>query len=506
MMLSEDKKFLDLDHLCDSIISQDDRAMFLEAIRCYQVGSHRAAVILAWCVTAECLYRRIDDLANEGDGVANNAKVAIQNVAGMASYEENLIAKAKECELFDDYDEKCLRFARDTRSKCAHPTGVVPSAEAVRHILHICSQVVLCRAGYRGMSFVRNFVGTKLNDQHLFPDPTKASEVSNYYIAKVPTRLHAQFASELVTRITQSTTAHFRPNTIRFFEQLVTQSNEETAKRIFQKLEGLVATDIVLHSVFVGLETREHVLDAPVRSQAKNHLRDNLKQGPVEKSVFHSFANLCAIGSFDHEDSALVQSRFAAISESLSNHSLLLDRKRTELLVIVNQTIGNSSLQVSIFKGLLKLGPSQLFDGETQKVDELISALIASDWQDEDVKQLWNSSSTWSNTLKSRLLRQSESYLLECSEDFPETVLPLLEAAEKLISDNVTLLPDEFEETIANVVNGVIHVDWYQLAGEAFRSFVGQVDLLRTRHQGKLPKLAALTLPSIIDDDPEEES
>jgi hypothetical protein len=103
-------------------------------------------------------------------------------------------------------------------------------------------------------------------------------------------------------------------------------------------------------------------------------------------------------------------------------------------------------------------------------------------------------------------LRQSDSYLLECSEDFPETVLPLLEAAEKLISDNVTLLPDEFEECIVKIVNGVFHFEWYQLAGEAFRSFVGQVDLLRTRHQGKLPKLAALTLPSIIDDDPEEES
>ena len=64
-MITEDRKFLDLDHVCDQIVSQDDRAMFNEAIRCYQIGSHRAAVILAWCVTADCLYRRIDELANE---------------------------------------------------------------------------------------------------------------------------------------------------------------------------------------------------------------------------------------------------------------------------------------------------------------------------------------------------------------------------------------------------------------------------------------------------------
>jgi len=31
-MISEDRKFLDLDHVCDQIISQDDRDMFSEAI------------------------------------------------------------------------------------------------------------------------------------------------------------------------------------------------------------------------------------------------------------------------------------------------------------------------------------------------------------------------------------------------------------------------------------------------------------------------------------------
>ena len=185
-MITEDRKFLDLDHVCDQIVSQDDRAMFNEAIRCYQIGSHRAAVILAWCVTADCLYRRIDDLANEGDGVAQQARNDLRSVVGQACYEENLIVQAKKCELFDDYEEKCLRFARDTRSKCAHPTGVIPSAEAVRNIFHICSQTVLCRDGYRGMSFVRQFVQSKLDDRHLFTDKNRVQEACRYYFGMVP--------------------------------------------------------------------------------------------------------------------------------------------------------------------------------------------------------------------------------------------------------------------------------------------------------------------------------
>ena len=175
-MITEDRKFLDLDHVCDEIISQDDRAMFSEAIRCYQIGSHRAAIILAWCVTADCLYRRIDELATEGDG--GSALNDLKQHLGTAKYEEQLISQAKKCDLFDDYEEKCLRFARDTRSKCAHPTGVIPSAEAVRNILHICSQTVLCREGYRGISFVTQFVKIKLDDRHIFSEKTASMRLA----------------------------------------------------------------------------------------------------------------------------------------------------------------------------------------------------------------------------------------------------------------------------------------------------------------------------------------
>ncbi|MCB1116663.1 MAG: hypothetical protein KDK71_09365, partial [Chlamydiia bacterium] len=121
----EERKFLDLDHVCDQIISKEDRLMFMEAISCYQIGSHRAAIILAWSAAADCLGRRIDELAAEGDGDAKKAQTALSRVKGKASYEETLISQAKKCELFDDYEEKCLRYARDTRSKCAHPTGVI---------------------------------------------------------------------------------------------------------------------------------------------------------------------------------------------------------------------------------------------------------------------------------------------------------------------------------------------------------------------------------------------
>lgn len=80
----EERRFLDLDHICDQIIDDSDRNMFNEAIRCYQIGSHRAAVILAWSVTADCLFRRIGDLAAENDGGAQAAKTALHAVENTA--------------------------------------------------------------------------------------------------------------------------------------------------------------------------------------------------------------------------------------------------------------------------------------------------------------------------------------------------------------------------------------------------------------------------------------
>ena len=64
-MFREAQKFLDLDMMGQAIVDEGDRSLFQEAVQCYQIGSHRAAVILTWCATADCLRRRIDDLALE---------------------------------------------------------------------------------------------------------------------------------------------------------------------------------------------------------------------------------------------------------------------------------------------------------------------------------------------------------------------------------------------------------------------------------------------------------
>ena len=496
----EERNFLDLDHVCDQIISLDDRIMFNEAIKCYQVGSHRAAIILAWCVTADCLYRRIEELATEGDGVAQQACQDLKPVLGTARYEENLISQAKKCELFDDYEEKCLRFARDTRSKCAHPTGVIPSAEAVRNILHICSQTVLCRDGYRGMAFIKNFVQTKLADRHIFSEKNRIKDACCYYFGKVPDRIRPQFAACAADYCVnqKGLTSQWKSNALLFFKELLTFSSADMSEKIAQKFQSIESIDRTLFFILVGIDPREDIWDSHTRTQAKAHLRDILAKGKVDPNSFLSYGNICSLDGLDTEDSELIKKRFAIFADMIALHSDLIQNKRVELLSLIVEGL-NEELQYrqQVLKGMLKLVSSELFMLETVETLRFVEEIIESDWREEPIRELLLTCSEWTNVLKIGLLKKAERFFEECSEDFPEDIVLLFDVAGSLLDSNPSVLPSEFENSIKVIVDGSKNITWFEEKGDIFRNFIGLVDLIKTQHGIHLPILSDLTLPEL---------
>lgn len=500
-MIAEEKRFLDLDHVCDQILSQQDRDMFNEAIRCYQIGSHRAAVILAWCVTAARLEQRIEELASDGDGTAKDAHVVLENVKGTAVFEQNLLDQARQCELIDDYELKCLTFARDTRSKCAHPTGVLPSAEAVRNILHICSQMVLCREAYRGMTFVKYFVQTKLDDKYLFSDKNRISDTCKYYVGKVPDRLRPQFAACCAEHVINGVSQHWKTNAVQFLSELMGNSDPDLAVKTARKLRPIESSDKPFFSVLVGIDQREGVWDSNDRSQAKAHIRDKLTSGKIDFIEFQSYANLCSIVDFTEEDKALIKARFSALSELIAQHTLLQENRRTELLAMIIDAAKDEDLKQQVLKGVTSLISAELFSQPVDEVGQFVEYLIESDWREESLSELFLMCSDWSNSLKAFLLKSSEKFLLECSEDFPDDILVLFDAANSLLSMNPSMLPAEFEDVTKELVSGDTTMSWFDEQGDAWRTFIGQTDLIRSKHGAHLPTISSLTLPSL---EPEE--
>ncbi len=501
-MITEDRKFLDLDHVCDEIISQDDRAMFSEAIRCYQIGSHRAAIILAWCVTADCLYRRIDELATEGDGGASQALNDLKQHLGTAKYEEQLISQAKKCDLFDDYEEKCLRFARDTRSKCAHPTGVIPSAEAVRNILHICSQTVLCREGYRGISFVTQFVKIKLDDRHIFSERNRIHEACRYYFGKVPERIRPQFAHIASGHVVGSTT-HWKTNALTFFAQLLAESSEEVAKKIGKKFQPIESTDRLFFSILVGLDKREGLWDEHVRNQAKSHLRDALRSGKVEESEFNAYANICALTGIEANDKELLQTRFSLFAEKLAKHTYIQEYRAEELITLVLESITDDEVRDQTLKGIPALVGTTIFNASENKTDKFIDALIQEDWHEDAVSLIFQQGSDWSIALKVAFLKKAKEFLLECSDDYPDFIFVVFEIANAILLSAPNIIPSGFEYSLKEVVEGALKPSWFDSRGEIFHNFIRQLNLLRTQHSAHLPILSALTLPGLDSDEQE---
>jgi len=491
----EERRFLDLDHVCDQIPDENDRKMFGEAIRCYQIGSHRAAVILTWCVTADCLSRRIDELASENDGVAQAARTSLHQVENTARYEEVLITQARQCDLVDDYDEKCLRFARDTRSKCAHPTGVIPSAEAVRHILHICSQIVLSRNGFRSISFVKEFVTIKLKDRHLFSNRPRIEADCRYFLEKVPERVRVQFGAEIARNYNGSDSVWLN-NVLIFLRHLFVSSNSRFLVDVARKLQSIESQDRHIFSVIVGLTNQEGVWEIQEVNQSKAYLREALSSGRVDPVVFHSFGNLCALSSIEENDEDLFKARFSLLINHISSHKFLQETCGAMIISLVTGALDEEQIR----NGLAEFSSLEfVFADESSEKNKLfINALIQADWRDQNIVSTWQQVSSWAPPLLAALLSLSSEYLSECSEDFPDDVLVLFEAVTTLAQRAPGLIDGTFEQSIMDVLEARLEPTWYSESGVSYLNFIGQTKLLQERYTALFSRISAFELPQAI--------
>lgn len=500
----ESRKFLDLDHLCESILSGDDREMFAEAISCYQIGSHRAAVILAWCATADCLDRRVNELAEENDGTAQSSRSHLNQHRGKATFEEQLIIKALECNLVDEYDAKCLRFARDTRSKCAHPSGVVPSAESVRNIFHICSQTVLSRRGYRGIAFIEDFVRNKLNDRHVFSDSNRISETCKYYIDRVPERIRTQFSRCVAENISTGTSEIWKGNLITFLRELILTSSEDKAQKICQCLQGVEPKDRNLYSIIVGIDIRPDLFDEPIAQSAKSHLLEAIssRTGRPDSNQFGSYVNLCARFGLDALDVTLILSKFETFSKFFIEDKNFITIRGKQLLDIVFENFDDETHQRRILNGLDLITRCPIFLEYPEEGGRLVDLLIASDWNNEPVRAIFRQSPNWHNSLKICLLEKSKDYLSECSEDHIDEISQIFDVADSILRETPVNIPPTFEQIVLNVLNKEITFSWTEEEGEAMSSFIRGACLIKSLHSSHLELLGAFDIPpKMVDED-----
>ena len=506
-MQQETTKFQDLDMVANSVLDENDRSIYIESIRCYQIGSHRAAVILVWSATAECLRRRINELAAEGDSFAQESAIELNKVDGQAVYEENLIANAKKCELIDDFDEKSLKYVRDMRSKCAHPTGFVPSAEAVRHVLYICSHTVLCQRGYRGISFLKNVVTIQFDDQHFLPDESKVRDHCIAIIRKVPKRLWPQFTSIAAIERPKSPPEIWRNNAIKFFRVLLVESDDGTARQIAAGMQGFEAGAVDFFPILVGLDPRVNKFwDEQKRAQARSRLRSTTAI-KVTKDEVSAWATLCAADGLDEEDKALIRQQLHAISRFLIFEQNFLEQRRNDLCDLLIEMLFDDNLSNKAALACRSLfSSSSLFDEANDKSYTIVEEVIRRYSDEEKYREIFDIVPKWADALLEQLLILSEDYLLECSEDHPENVNIIVDAAREYARRTPPHIPVEFTSASNRVLHGELCPEWSSKASVLGTTFRSQLSLLLDRYSDVFPEIdrALLTLPSETEEVNEE--
>jgi hypothetical protein len=168
------------DELILQCTNESARANIREAVRCYESGSYRAAIVTTYVALTFDLIEKLRLLAAGGDGEAKQAAQELdhlqeqlnqgndQAVTGLLKFERNLLELFRDkFEFFGAHEFEDLARLREDRNRCAHPTFSVsatpyaPSAELAR--LHIRNALVLVltqppRQGKAALESIRTVV------------------------------------------------------------------------------------------------------------------------------------------------------------------------------------------------------------------------------------------------------------------------------------------------------------------------------------------------------------
>jgi hypothetical protein len=160
-----------LEDLLNEVRDRESRRYLEEAVRAYQVGAFRAAIVATWIAVAFDLIGKIRQLAATGDAAASDftrrldPAIANNSSNQLLTIERNLLKEAQETFEFIEYREFMeLERLRTDRHVCAHPAFVRPSEafepppELVRAHIATAVDAVLSKGPTPGKRAIDRFV------------------------------------------------------------------------------------------------------------------------------------------------------------------------------------------------------------------------------------------------------------------------------------------------------------------------------------------------------------
>lgn len=152
----------DLEELVLRCLDENAQSGIKDAIKCYNSGAYRAAIVSAYVTVCFDLIEKLKSLAATGDGEAKLAEQKLQtlqdqhdkgnptSIKGLLEFERNLLELFRDkFDFFGKHEFDDLSRLREDRNRCAHPTffkttiPFSPSPELARlHIRNVLTHVL----------------------------------------------------------------------------------------------------------------------------------------------------------------------------------------------------------------------------------------------------------------------------------------------------------------------------------------------------------------------------
>ena len=167
----------DLEELQNRVLDRRVRAAIAEAIRAYNAGALRSAMVAVWIAVLTDLTIKVRYLADSGDALACEAINKLDNavkggvVAGVQNFERGILSLAgSKLAMLSDREVLELERLYQDRNRCAHPAFLaddelwVPSSESVRAHLAAAVDATLSQPPLAGKRIVRMLSEELLRD------------------------------------------------------------------------------------------------------------------------------------------------------------------------------------------------------------------------------------------------------------------------------------------------------------------------------------------------------
>jgi len=151
-----------------------DGVLFEEAVRCFQQGAYRAALVMTWLAIAEALRYRFAVAAEQDAELTGLLEELAEREKERYAIDSFLLDQAKKHELVSDHEHRDLTHIRDQRNRYGHPSGATPSRTQVAAALDTAVQTVLSRPALHRKEWAAALVKRAATDRTFFPRDSDA--------------------------------------------------------------------------------------------------------------------------------------------------------------------------------------------------------------------------------------------------------------------------------------------------------------------------------------------